>query len=82
MIEVTDKIVSSPKSVGFVADNLCFVIEPFNGTVIYGHVEPCENVCFVAPHHPGKVTHGFKAGMCCPPKPLFQMFFGPGFRFV
>jgi len=60
VVEVADKMVSCSKPVGLVADHLGFVVEPFNGAVIDGHVKPSQDVLFMASNHLGKLAHGFE----------------------
>ena len=42
MVEVTNIVAGSPEPVGLVTDHLCLIVESFHGTIVYGHLEPCE----------------------------------------
>ena len=54
VVEVADKVVSCSKSVGLVTDHLGFIIETLDNAVVDGHVEPRQNILFMASNHPGK----------------------------
>ena len=82
MVEVADEVVSGSESVSLVADHFSLVVESFHRAVGDGHVEPAQDVFLMAANHPGEFAHGLQAGMRCPPKPLLQVFPGPGLCFV
>ena len=61
VIEVADVIRCCPEAIGFMNDELGFVVQAFNGTVVDGHAEVVEDVLLVAAQHPGEVSQRWQA---------------------
>ena len=61
VIEVADVIRCCPEAIGCMNDELGFVVQAFNGTVVDGHAEVVEDVLLVAAQHPGEVSQRWQA---------------------
>ena len=72
MVEVLNAVRGCPESVGFVNDDLGFVVRSFHGVVIDRHAEAVRGVILVAAHHPGEVSDRRQPGMGGPPEPALE----------
>ena len=59
MIKSKFKGIRSTIAVGSMADDLCFVVQPFNSPIMDRDLEVAEDVFLVTPDHPREVSHGF-----------------------
>ena len=82
MVEIADEVVSGSESVSLVTDHLGFVVEPFDGAIVDGHMKPRQDVLLMAANHPGEFANGLQSGMRRPPKPLLEVLLSPGLCFV
>jgi hypothetical protein len=57
VVEISDVVLCGAKSIGLVDNELCLVVQSFDGAVVDGHAEVVEDVVFMATHHPGEVAH-------------------------
>ena len=65
MVEIPDVGFRGSEPVRFVDDELRFVVQAFDRSVVDRHPEVVEDVIFVATHHPCEVAHRGKSGMGC-----------------
>ena len=58
VVQVPDIVLCSSESIGFMADDLGLVVEPFDGAIVDRHPEVVHQVALVAAQHPGELAHG------------------------